>query len=147
MACQEMESATALPDFDTLLSESEQKLEALRPPMPCNFRFRYQGHQFVARVEEYAHEHYNLRIIGDFGGLPFTAENPAERENLLALARWGSMLQGDWRLFLTSRSHLAFFGQISLEGESFRAATAIRAIARFLIDSQPMFRLIAEQRG
>ncbi|MEP5700429.1 MAG: hypothetical protein ABJN43_17525, partial [Sneathiella sp.] len=73
--------------FDTLISEGSDKLDWASPKAPMSFRFTWEEMVFSAKLVELGTSH-RLRMLGDLGSLPFSAEKPKYRERLLNLLAW-----------------------------------------------------------
>ncbi len=73
--------------FDTLISEGSDKLNWASPKAPLSFRFTWEKMVFSAKLVEINASH-RLRMLGDLGPLPFSAEKPKYRERLLNLLAW-----------------------------------------------------------
>ncbi len=73
--------------FDTLISEGSEKLDWAIPKAPLSFRFTWEKLVFSAKLDK-VDDHHRLRILGDLGALPFSAEKPKFRERLLNLLAW-----------------------------------------------------------
>ncbi|GEM_PF-1837906 len=73
--------------FDTLISEGSEKLDWAIPKAPLSFRFTWEKLVFSAKLDK-VDDHHRLRILGDLGPLPFSAEKPKFRERLLNLLAW-----------------------------------------------------------
>lgn len=93
-----------LPDFDKVLAEAENGLKRIAPKPPLTFGFHWRNNRFAARIEPVGDD-YRLRLVGDVGPLPYSAESPSLRERLLRLVQWSNG-QSSCRFTVTSRRRL-----------------------------------------
>lgn len=133
----------ALPDFDQLLETARSGLaSAMRAP-PINFRFVWHHMGCVARVDK-TDKGLRLRLVGDLGPVPFSAESPETRGRLLELARWSTRSAG-CRFAVSPRRRLNLLGELPV-GEPLTGAAILSAAVRFLVDVKPYVALAREVR-
>ncbi|MFT6559691.1 hypothetical protein [Sneathiella sp.] len=73
--------------FDNLIDEGSEKQIWVAPKAPLSFRFVWDRMHFSAKLDLIENNH-RIRILGELGPLPYTAEKPNFRERLLHLVAW-----------------------------------------------------------
>ena len=73
-------------DLIKTMEEAKARLEQAAPKPPVSFRFRWQGQQYVGRVERAKDGGLTLKLLGDIGPMPYSAENAKQRQSWLSLA-------------------------------------------------------------
>ncbi|HYM31791.1 MAG TPA: hypothetical protein VEU47_10850 [Candidatus Cybelea sp.] len=76
----------SLPNLNQVLADAEAGLLQLMPKPPLNFGFQWSGVRFHGSVVADGGD-LVLRIAGDLGVLPYTAEHKPKRERFLALVQ------------------------------------------------------------
>lgn len=74
-----------IPNLKAVGEEAQVKLDALAPRLPMKFRFDWRGVTFAGDVG--SAEPVTVRLIGDLGGLPYSAEDANHRLSALDLLR------------------------------------------------------------
>lgn len=134
----------SLPDFDEILQTARSNLAEATPALPINFRFVWQQMGCVARVDK-TDKGLRLRLVGDLGPVPFSAESPDTRDRLLELARWSTRSAG-CRFTVSPRRHLNLLGELPVT-EPLTGAAILSAAVHFLVDARPYVTLAREVRG
>lgn len=138
------ETSETLPDMNLVLADAEQSLTRLAPEPPINFQFRWQGIPFAARVDN-TEAGLRLRMVGDLGPVPYSAENAEGRDRLLSLVQWADA-DGTCRFVVGRRQHLNLLGDARITMPL--TGTAIVATAtNFLLQARPYIDLAEEQRA
>jgi hypothetical protein len=98
--------------LDHILAQGERHIEAVRPTLPLDLTFGFEGHDFKARFDR-APGGALLRLEADLGPIPFTSENAAARLGMLARAAGlkgvgisGRCIVHKGRLKLLSQTHM-----------------------------------------
>jgi len=78
-------STPRIPNLKAVGEEAQVKLDALAPRLPMKFRFDWRGITFAGDVGPA--EPITVRLIGDLGGLPYSAEDANRRLSALDLLR------------------------------------------------------------
>jgi hypothetical protein len=126
-------------DIDAVLEEAEAPPLSLgNGPVAFDFGFRFV--RFAARLEQTGHE-VRLRLVGDMGPMPFSAESPAARSGLARIVEAGNSVLGNGSFRITQ-------GRILLGGEvgipsPVSAVGLVSAVTRFLAPAIPYMELIA----
>lgn len=130
----------ALPlDIDAVLEEAEaQPLSSGDGPVAFDFGFRFV--RFVARLEQSGPAAL-LKLVGDMGPMPFSAESPAARSGLARIVESGNSVLGAGTFRINQ-------GRILLGGETsvttpVAAVGLVSAVTRFLAPAIPYMELIA----
>lgn len=137
-------SAGDMPNFNALAEEAQSSLTRLAPKAPVDFRFRWQGLGFVAGVRE-VEDGARLRLLGDLGPIPFSAEAPGERRTLLELISW-SNADGKCRFIVDPRQRLTLLGEAPVP-TPLTGAGIVASAVQFLLQAQPYIVLASEQRA
>lgn len=132
-----------LPDFDELLQTAQSGLARVMPTPPINFRFVWHQMGCVARVDK-TDKGLRLRLVGDLGPVPFSAESPTTRDRLLELARWSTRSAG-CRFAVSPRRRLNLLGELPV-AEPLTGVSILSAAVRFLVDVNPYVALAREVR-
>ena len=133
-----------LPDLDAVLQEARQGLAKLTPTLPVNFRFRWNDIGFAARLDQ-GPDGPRLRLAGDLGPVPYSAEAAEQRYHLLGLVRWTDQT-GKGHFTLGMRQHLNLLGEAPVT-EPLTGAGIVAATTCFLLHARPYIDLANEQRG
>ena len=133
----------ALPNFDELLQTARSGLASVTPAPPIDFRFVWHHMGYVARVDK-TDKGLRLRLVGDLGPVPFSAESPEARGRLLELARWSTRSAG-CRFAVSPRHRLNLLGELPV-AEPLTGASILSAAVRFLVDVKPYVALAREVR-
>jgi hypothetical protein len=120
--------------LDHILAQGERHIEAVRPTLPLDLTFDFEGHDFKARFDA-APGGATLRLEADLGPIPFTSEDAAARLRMLARAAGlkGAGISGrcvvhKGRLKLLSRTHMP---------EPADGVAVLSAIAICLLEAKP----------
>lgn len=136
-----MSEATRLNLGGTLLPLDIEALEAL--PVTAGgtmqFDFCYRNIRFAARYQE-SDEGGMLKLVGDVGPLPFTAESPAARAGLGHIVVHANDLLGSMFRFADSRIVLSTKAEVA---KPLTATNVISAVSSVLIPATPYLDLIA----
>lgn len=126
-------------DIDAVLEGAEA------PPLslgdgPVAFDFGFRFVRFAGRMEQDGAS-VQLKLVGDLGPMPFSAESPAARAGLARIVDAGNAVLGGGSFRINQ-------GRILLGGELFVATpvSAVRlvsAVTRFLAPAIPYMELIA----
>lgn len=142
---QAVEDGTSkLPDLDRLPSEGRRRLAEATLKPPCRFTFNCFGIGFTAAVEA-AGEDYRLRVFGDVGGLPCSAEDPLARARLISLVGWSDP-GAPCRFVNGPSSRINCVGTIELAAP-LNGVDIISELTRYLLLAKPHLMLAVEQRG
>ena len=126
-------------DIDAVLEEAEaQPLSTGDGPVAFDFGFRFV--RFAARLEQTGAV-AQLKLVGDMGPMPFSAESPAARSGLAAIVESGNSVLGGGTFRIAQ-------GRILLGGETnvampVSAVGLVSAVTRFLAPAIPYMELIA----
>lgn len=132
-----------LPDFLGVAAAAEANLAQFKPQPPFDFRFRWPGMAVAAQVRA-SRTGPTLRLSGDLGAVPFSAEGAAERHKLFELMQWSDR-HGACRFLVDQGQHLILLGDVSLS-LPLTGAGVIAAAVEFLLRARPYLALAAEQR-
>jgi len=107
---------------------------------PVKFDFAYADLRFVCRCED-SGEILSLKLVGDAGPLPFTAESPSGRAALQAIIDEANQVLGP--VFKVGRGRILLAHDCTL-ARPLTATALVAAAAIFLIPARPYLELIAE---
>ena len=127
------------PPFDLDRFGASFGLGPARPGGPLAFRFCFREVPFAARIERRQNK-AALSLAGDFGILPFSAENPRRRRRLrlaLAAARRASGLR--WEV--TPDHHIRATGEVDL-ALPLTPLAVVAGATGLLLRSRPYLELI-----
>jgi hypothetical protein len=130
-------------DCARLLAEAEAGLARLQRPPPISFRFAWCRIPFAGRIER-AGDRLRLRVAGDLGPVPYTAEGADVRQRLLSLIRW-SRRGGDYAFVASERHHLNLVGETEI-AEPITGSGVLTGVTRLLLAARPHIQLAGEQR-
>ncbi|EME68410.1 hypothetical protein H261_18662 [Paramagnetospirillum caucaseum] len=126
-------------DIDAVLEEAEA------PPLtlgsnPVAFDFGFRFVRFAARLEQVGGG-VQLKLVGDMGPMPFSAESPAARSGLARIVDAGNAVLGAGTFRINQ-------GRILLGGEAgvptpVAAVGLVSAVTRFLAPAIPYMELIS----
>jgi len=105
--------------FDEMLEHSRQRMEQVQPTVPTRVAFTWRNRRFTAhvdRVNDSVSGQFRVRIVGDFGPIPYTAENRSKRSKVTKLVEWHGDF-GDFRLVTTTRNRLSIIGMRQFPSE------------------------------
>lgn len=136
-------TSESLPDMNMVLADAEQSLTRLAPEPPINFQFKWQGIAFAARVDN-TDAGLRLRLVGDLGPVPFSAENAPGRDRLLSLVQWADA-DGACRFVVGRRQHLNLLGDARIAAP-LTGTSIIATATNFLLQARPYIDLAEEQR-
>lgn len=130
----------ALPlDIDAVLEEAETAPLTLKDgPVAFDFGFRFV--RFGGRLEQQG-ECTGLRLVGDLGPLPFSAESPAARAGLTRIVEAGNSVLGAGT-FRIAQGRILLGGAMAIPSPP-TAVSLVSAITRFLVPATPYMELIA----
>ncbi|BAE49409.1 hypothetical protein [Paramagnetospirillum magneticum] len=126
-------------DIDAVLEEAEAQPLALGTgPVAFDFGFRFV--RFAGRLEQSA-SGVQLKLVGDLGPMPYSAESPAARSGLARIVDAGNSVLGAGSFRLAQ-------GRILLGGElgvpmPVSAVGLVSAVTRFLVPATPYMELIS----
>jgi hypothetical protein len=138
------EAGESLPDLNLVLADADRRLTRLAPTPPINFRFQWQGIPFAARVVVTDDGATRLRLVGDLGPVPYSAENPRGRDRLMSLVQWRGAAK-PCRFAMGQRQHLNLLGDTDVAAP-LTGTAIIAAAAKLLLQARPHLDLAAEQR-
>lgn len=98
--------------FDEMLAHSRRRMEQVQPTVPTRVAFTWRNRRFTAHVDQVkgnVADDFRVRIVGDFGPIPYTAENRAKRSKVTKLVEWHGDF-GDFRLVTTTSNRLSIIG-------------------------------------
>lgn len=130
------ESAT----LDTALERTSSALADLQPELPLQFTFRWRQRHVIARVIERDQKPL-LRLVTDLGVVPFSAENPHRRDQLLRLAR-PQHAPPNGHYALTDRQRLMYCSETPLP-EPVTGCCVVSNVTTALLSSRPYFQVAA----
>lgn len=126
-------------DIDAVLEEAEAPPLSLKDgPVAFDFGFRFV--RFAARLERQG-EFTGLRMAGDLGPLPFSAESPAARAGLTRIVEAGNSVLGAGT-FRVAQGRILLGGDMVMPSPP-TAVSLVSAVARFLVPATPYMELIA----
>jgi hypothetical protein len=125
-------------DIDNLTEDAYKLGTSLAP---VEFAFTFAGVRFACRSEKIDDKNAVLRVAGDLGPLPFSAESPAARLAVLTIVEDANAALGT----LLKLTH----GRIMVGGDRplsapITAATMVTAIATFMLPIRPYLELLSE---
>jgi hypothetical protein len=129
-------------DLIKIMEEAKARLEGAAPKPPLSFRFRWQGQQYVGRVER-VDGGLILKLLGDIGAVPYSAENPRRRESWISLAHWRGR-ESDYRFVVTKNRRLTLLAHRPI-AEPLSAMSIIGELAKMLLSVRPYLTLAEEQ--
>jgi len=135
-------AGSGLPNFEVVLEEASQSLSRLVPRLPVNFSFRWKDIGFAGRVIASA-DGPRLRLVGDLGPVPFSAESADQRHRLLSLVRWTDAA-GTGHFAIGARHHLNLLGEAAV-AEPLSGVAIVTAATCFLLHARPYLDLAEEQ--
>ena len=126
-------------DIDAVLEGAEA------PPLslgsgPVAFDFAFRFVRFVARLEQSGGS-VHLKLVGDLGPMPFSAESPAARSALARIVDAGSSVLGAGR-FRIAQGRILLGGEIEIP-VPVSAVGLVSAVTRFLVPATPYMELIS----
>lgn len=130
----------ALPlDIDAVLEEAEA------PPLslgdgPVAFDFGFRFVRFAGRLEQ-GGSSAQLKLVGDLGPMPFSAESPAARAGLARIVDAGNAVLG-LGSFRINQGRILLGGEIAVAAPV-SAVRLISAVTRFLAPAIPYMELVA----
>ncbi|TAN70272.1 MAG: hypothetical protein EPN20_05775 [Magnetospirillum sp.] len=104
------------------------------------FDFGYRDVRFVGRLEQ-AERHAHLKLVGDLGPMPFSAESPAARAGLARIIEAGNADLGT-ALFRVTLGRVLVGCDIDVP-VPVTATGLITSVTRFLLPTLPYLELIA----
>ncbi|CUW37284.1 conserved protein of unknown function [Magnetospirillum sp. XM-1] len=130
----------ALPlDIDAVLEGAEAPPLALGDgPVAFDFGFRFV--RFAGRLEQ-AGSSVLLKLVGDLGPMPFSAESPAARAGLARIVDAGNAVLGGGS-FRINQGRILLGGELSVP-TPVSAVRLVSAVIRFLAPAVPYMELIA----
>ena len=131
-------------DLNLVLADADRRLTRLVPTPPINFRFEWQGIPFAARVAVTDDGAARLRLVGDLGPVPYSAENARGRNRLMSLVGWRDVAN-PYRFAMDRRQHLNLLGDAEVDAP-LTGAAIIATAAKLLLRAGPHLDLAAEQR-
>lgn len=138
------EAGESLPDLNLVLADADRRLTRLVPMPPINFRFQWQGIPFAARVVMTDDGATRLRLVGDLGPIPYSAEDARRRDRLLSLIRWHAAAR-PCRFAVGQRQHLNLLGDADV-ATPLTGTAIIAAATQLLLQARSHLDLAAEQR-
>lgn len=126
-------------DIDAVLEEAEaQPLSSGDGPVAFDFGFRFI--RFVARLEQSGTTAL-LKLVGDMGPMPFSAESPAARSGLARIVEAGNSVLGAGT-FRINQGRILLGGETSVS-TPVAAVGLVSAVTRFLAPAIPYMELIS----
>ena len=113
-------NASKVGRFDQLLDQAKQNLGRLEPRPPLKFSFIWRGRPFSARLEP-AGKGARLKLRGDLGVVPFSAENADGRHDLVSLAN-GNLDDPVARFHIGRDQRMFLLGEADIPGHLTPAA-------------------------
>ena len=134
----ELLESEGIPATVRLTIKEEELLEVKTGPL--RFYFITMDFIFAARVDLQTNSGF-LRITGDLGILPYSAQSPVLRRCLLTVIRQEKLMR-HCRLQVREKNHVIIIGNIQFKGT--RRQSIITALLRLLIDCRPHLSLFRE---
>lgn len=131
--------------FDEMLEHSRRQMEQVQPSMPTRVAFTWCNRNFTAHIDEAekdAVKELRVRIIGDFGPIPFTAEDRSGRTKVTKLIEWHGDF-GDFRLVATARNRMSIIGMRHFKGEA-DGLSLLSALVTHLSEMAPFVQIAEE---
>jgi hypothetical protein len=107
---------------------------------PAQFDFTYRQIRFACRCDETAGQPH-LKLVGDVGPLPFSAESPTARAAIQAIVDSANATLGP--VFRLTNGRVLLGGEGDLPSPV-TATDLISAVVRFVLPARPYLELIAE---
>ena len=141
----EAQEASEAP-FDLLkvMEEAKARLERAAPKPPLSFRFRWQGQQYAGRIER-VDDGLILKLLGDIGPVPYSAENPRRRESWISLAHWRGR-ESEYRFIVTPRRRLTLLAHRPI-AEPLSVTSIMGELTRMLLSVRPYLTLAEEMNA
>lgn len=130
-------------DLNAALTDLQGELLKFECDLPCRFTFKVYGFPFVAVIDDVEGQN-RLRLIGDVGTVPFSAEDAAARERILKLIGWGEA-SDQCRFSCSSSGRLAFLGETEVP-QPLTGRNVVTALVKYILRTRAYFFLVAEQR-
>ncbi len=122
-----------------LFKVSEEKLLEIKAG-PLRFHFMAMGFIFAGRADLQTHGGF-LRITGDLGAVPYSAQSPVLRRCLFTVIRQERLMR-HCRLQIRKKNHVIVAGGMPFKGT--QSQSIITALLRLLIDCRPHLSLFRE---
>jgi hypothetical protein len=135
------ESSEAPLDLVKVMEEAKARLEQAAPKPPLSFRFRWQGQQYIGRIDQ-GNDGLVLKLLGDIGGVPYSAENPKHRESWISLAHWRGR-EDDYRFVVTKNKRLTLLAQRPI-AEPLSVVSIMGELTKMLMSLRPYLTLAEE---
>ncbi len=128
----------SIPAIVRLTDNAEEPLEVKTGPL--RFYFTTMGFVFAARADLGTTGSY-LRISGDLGMMPYSAQSSLLRRCLLTVIRQEQLMH-HCRLYIQDKNHIIMAGTIDFKGTQHQSI--LSALMRLLIDCRPHLSLFRE---
>ncbi|ARJ64804.1 hypothetical protein WV31_03490 [Magnetospirillum sp. ME-1] len=127
-------------DIDAVLEGAEAPPLALGDgPVAFDFGFRFV--RFAGRLEQAGSAAVQLKLVGDLGPMPFSAESPAARAGLARIVDAGNSVLGGGS-FRINQGRILLGGEFAI-ATPVSAVRLVSAVTRFLAPAIPYMELIA----
>jgi hypothetical protein len=127
-------------DIDAVLEEAGEDAVLATEGAPVAFDFSFRFVHFAVRLEQ-AGSVAHLRMVGDLGPLPFSAESPAARSGLSRIVEAGNADLGA-ATFRVNQGRILLGGEVDV-ATPVSAVGLVTALIRFLAPAIPYLELIA----
>lgn len=104
------------------------------------FDFGYRDIRFAGRMDQ-AEGRAHLKLVGDLGPLPFSAESPAARAGLIRIIESATSALGG-EAFRVAQGRILLGGDLDIP-VPVSATGLVTSVARFLLPTAPYLELIA----
>lgn len=135
------EAGEAPLDLIKVMEEAKATLARAAPKPPLSFRFRWQGQQYVGRIER-GGGGLVIKLLGDVGPLPYSAENQKRRQGWISLANWRGG-ETEYRFGVTARRRLTLLAQRPI-GEPLSVVSIMAELTKMLVTTRPYLTLAEE---
>ena len=135
------EAGDAPLDLIKVMEGAKETLARAAPKPPLGFRFRWQEQQYVGRIER-GDGGLILKLLGDIGPLPYSAENRKRRESWISLANWRSG-ETEYRFGVTARRRLTLLAQRPID-EPLSVISIMAELTKMLMAVRPYLTLAEE---
>ena len=132
-----------VPDLNAALADLQDELLKFECKLPCRFTFKVYGFPFIAIIDDVDGQN-RLRLIGDVGTVPFSAENPRARARIMKLIGWGEAAD-QCRFSSATGGRLAFLGETEVP-QPLTGRGVVTALVKYILRTRAYFFLVAEQR-